>query len=381
MERSKIKNIKAIQIFDSRGQKTVEVELTTNLGKFSGSVPCGTSKGKFEAKTVETKKAIENINEVIASSLLGKSPANQKVIDKNLDKKLGANTTLALSIAVLRAGAKERKIPLWKYISRLALIKPKLPKPCVLLIEGGLHGKTGLDIQEFMVIPEGKSFQEQFSVAKKIYEKLKKVLRSRFGKDGVTLGLEGAFTPSLADIKEALDLIMKVCQGYNVKIGLDCAASNIKKGKYDIFFYQKLIKDYPILFLEDPFGEDEWGRWQELNLKLKNQNSKLLIVGDDLTVTNQQRISWAYKKRACNAVIIKPNQIGTVSEAIEAVKLAKSYDWKIIVSHRSGETKDDFIADFAVGVGADFIKAGAPSKPERMTKYNRLLSIEKEFFN
>ncbi|TSC75565.1 MAG: enolase [Parcubacteria group bacterium Gr01-1014_30] len=375
---SVVKKVRAKQILDSRGKKTVEVQLTTGLGKFLASCPSGTSTGKYEARTVEVKEALENINRIIAPVLLGKSAANQKEVDKALDKKLGANATLPVSIAVSRAGAKAKNIPLWKYISRIARTKSQFPKPAVLLIEGGLHGKTELDIQEFMMIPEGRTFREQFSTGKKIYEKLKKILRNKFGKKGVVTGLEGAFNPPISDVRAALDLIMASARGYNVKVGLDYAASNIKKGKYNIAFYQKLVRDYPILFLEDPFGEEDWNKWEELNYKLKTTNYKLLVVGDDLTVTNSKRIRMAHRKMACNAVIIKPNQIGTVSETIEASLLAKSYGWKTIVSHRAGETKDDFIADFAVGIGADFIKAGAPSQKERMAKYNRLLRIEKE---
>ncbi len=375
---SKIKNIKGREVLDSRGKKTVGVELTTELGKFLASVPSGTSKGKYETTELKAQKAFKNINQVIAPVIQGKSPVNQKEIDDKLDKKLGANATLAVSVAVLRAGAKEKKIALWKYISHVAKTKSKLPKPAILLVEGGLHGKSKLDIQEFMVIPEGKSFKEQFSTGKKIYENLKKILKNKFGKKGVVIGLEGAFTPPLSEPSRVLDLIMTAGRGYNIKIGLDCAASYFKKGKYNIDFYQRLVRDYPILFLEDPFGEEDWRAWRDLNLKLKVKSSKLFIVGDDLTVTNPERIKQAYSKKACNSVIIKPNQIGTVSETIAASSLARSYGWKVIVSHRSGETKDDFIADLAAGIGADFIKAGAPSQKERMAKYNRLLKIEEE---
>lgn len=377
---SKIRNIKARQISDSRGKKTIEVELKTDLGKFLASCPSGTSTGKYEAKTVSAEKAIRNIKEIIAPALIGKLAANQKEIDKLLDKKLGANATLAVSLSVLRAGAEEKKLFLWKYIAKTAKRKPKLPQPCILLVEGGLHGKTKLAIQEFMAIPEGKTFKEQFRKGKKIYENLKKILKKKFGEGGVITGLEGAFTPPISDPREVLDLIMEVVKGYNVEIGLDCATAHTKKKKYNIDFYKKLVKDYPILFLEDPFDEQGWGKWRELNSRFQIQDSRFLIVGDDLTVTNPKRIKLAHKNRACNAVVIKPNQIGTVSEAIEAAKLAKSYGWKLVVSHRSGETMDDFIADFAVGIGADFIKAGAPSQKERMAKYNRLLKIEKEIW-
>ena len=377
---SKIKKIEAREILDSRGKKTVEAKLTTDLGEFKSSVPSGTSEGKYEAVELEAKKAVENINKVIAPILLDKSPTNQRAIDACLDKELGANSTLAVSIAVLRAGAKEKKLYLWQYISKIAQTKPKLPKSAILLVEGGLHGRTKLDIQEFMVVLQGKSFQEQFLRGKRIYENLKKLLKNKFGKRGAHIGLEGAFTPPLLEPREALDLIMKAAKGYNVKIGLDCAASYFKKGKYSIDFYQKLVRDYHILFLEDPFWEEDWKKWRDLNLKLNARSFKLLVVGDDLTATNPARIKLARQKKACNAVVIKPDQIGTVSDAIKASLLAKSYRWKVIVSHRSGETKDDFISDLAVGIGADFIKAGAPSQKERMAKYNRLLKIEKELW-
>ena len=377
-----IKSIKARQIFDSRGKKTVEVELKTGLGKFLASCPSGISTGKYEARTVAPPIAVRNIKKFIAPTLIGRSAADQKQIDKLLDKKLGANSVLPISIALARACAKGKKLPLWKYISKIAGIRPRLTKPAVLLIEAGRHGNTKLDLQEFMVIPSGKTFREQFSSGKKIYGNLKRILVDRFGKRGAILGREGAFNPpQVSDPKVALDLIMEASRGYNVKIGLDCAASNVRKGKYNTAFYQKLVRDYPIIFLEDPFGEEDWQNWRKLSLKFKAQGLQLLIVGDDLTVTNPARIRQARKKRACNAVIIKPNQIGTVSEAIEASMLAKSYGGRIIVSHRAGETMDDFIADLAVGIGADFIKAGSPSKPERMAKYNRLLKIEKEWQN
>jgi enolase len=379
-------DIKAREILDSRGKPTLEVKLRTPKGIFLASVPSGTSKGKYEAAELEAGIAVENINTIISRKLQGKSLPNQKALDKSLDKKLGANAVLAVSIAVSRAGAKEKELPLWQYIRwfltnrniAIATDILVLPRPCILLVEGGLHGDTKLDIQEFMAIPEGKSFKEQFLRGKKIYENLKKNLKNKFGRRGVAVGLEGAFTPPVSDAREVLDLIMEAAKGYNVRIGLDFSASNIKKEKYNVAFYQKLARDYPILFLEDPFGEEEWKKWRELNLKLKAESSKLLVVGDDLTVTNPKRIKQAHKNKACSAVIIKPNQIGTVSEAITAAKLVKKFGWKVIVSHRSGETKDDFIADFAVGVGADFIKAGAPSQKERMVKYNRLLKIEKE---
>ena len=380
---SPIKKIKAREILNSRGKPTVEVELRTDKGVFISSVPSGVSRGKHEAVEIKASKAVKNVNQIIAPKLIGKDPARQKEIDEtiiNLDgtenkSKLGANAILAVSIAVCRAGAKANNLPLWKYISQIAKIKPRLPKPSILFIEGGLHGKSGLDIQEFMVVPEKKSFSMSFQLGKKIYYNFKKILRKNFGERGVKIGYEGGFAPPISNNKEALDFIMEAVRGYKVRIGLDCAASQIKKGKYKIDFYQSLTERYPIIFLEDPFGEDDWNSFRKIT---KNLGKKIDILGDDLLTTNIERIKKAKNKRTCNGAIIKPNQIGTVTETIAAVKLAKSYGWKIVVSHRSGETCDDFISDFAVGVGADFIKAGGPTKKERLVKYNRLLKIEEE---
>jgi len=381
-----IKSIKAKEITDSRGRLTVEAEVTTDSGRFSASVPSGTSTGKFEAKAKEAKVAVKNINEVINPKIVGKSAISQKQVDDLLVKDkshLGANATLAVSIAILRAGAKAQKLSLWKWISKIADTRPKLPFPSVLQVEGGLHGsKGGADIQEFMTAFQGRSFRENLSRGVKVYKVLKIVLTKRYGKKAVRLGLEGAFIPSIKGTEEILDFIMEATEKAGlrnkVKIILDIAASHDQLSLARPAHYLGLAKQYPILGFEDPFPEDDWKNWRAIMSKVKNQKSKIIIIGDDLTVTNPERIRRAYKKRACNAVIIKPNQIGTVSEAIAAAKLAKSFGWKIMVSHRSGETMDDFIADLAVGIGADFIKSGAPSRPERMAKYNRLLRIEKE---
>lgn len=397
-----IKKIKAKEILDSRGEPTVEVEIETELGTFRASVPSGASVGKYEAKSLEAKKAIENVNEIIAPELekLEEDLTNQKKIDQFLielddreDKsRLGANAILGVSIAVCRAGATASNLPLYQHIAKISQIQPQIiPRPCFNILNGGLHAGNDLDIQEFMVVPQAEIFQENLRIGTEVHHSLKEILKNKFGKEAGKLGDEGGFAPPLKRTKEALDLIMEAIKeaGYKgkVKIGLDCAASHFfQKGKYNfegkkrtgeelLRFYQDLLKEYPILFLEDPFDQDDWESWQQLSAKCKEQSVKLLIVGDDLTATNLKRIKEAKEKEACNGIILKPNQIGTVTETIAAAKLAKKFEWKIIVSHRSAETPDDFIADLAVGIRAEFIKSGAPGPAERMAKYNRLLKI------
>ncbi|MEK7482249.1 MAG: enolase C-terminal domain-like protein, partial [Patescibacteria group bacterium] len=342
--------------------------------------------------------AIENIQKIIAPALVGSDVSQQKRIDDlmiELDgaknkSNLGANALLPVSMAVCRAGAAANGLPLWSYLSKLfeKLAEnrslPIVPKPSVLLIEGGKHGLGKLAFQEFMVIPEG-DFGQAFSVAKKIYAALKKILKSKYGRLGIKMGVEGGFCPPITSVEEALEMIMMAIKQAGadgrVNIAIDAAASHFfKDGHYEVDgkmfsqneladFYDSLVEKYPIISLEDPFDQNDIESWQDFS-------SKALIVGDDLTTTNSERIKMAHEKNLCTAVIIKPNQIGTVSETLAAASLAKKFGWKIIVSHRAGETNDDFIADLAVGIGADFIKSGAPSQKVRMTKYNRLIKIQ-----
>ena len=419
MKETKIKSIEAREVLDSRRNPTIEVKLITYQGVFLDSVPSGASKGKYEAKELRdknggVKKAVENVNKIIAPVLKKENSLDQKRVDKILiqldgtknKSKLGANSILGVSMAVCRAGAAAQNLPLYKYISQL--ISPVvnstnstavenvlyLPIPCFNIINGGKHAKDGLAIQEFMVIPQAKTFEENFQIGKEVFTTLKKILEKRIGSSFLKIGDEGGFVPSISKTQEALDLIIgtikEAGRQKTTKIGLDCAASHFwKKGKYRldqkvfqqedlIDFYRFFIKKYPISLLEDPFAEEDLRGFKRITQKF---GKKIIIVGDDLTTTNPQRIKLAKKQRLCNGIIIKPNQIGTISETLEAAKLAKSFGWKIIVSHRSGETKDDFIADLAVGIKADFIKAGAPGPKERMAKYNRLLEIEKEHRN
>jgi len=300
-------------------------------------------------------------------------------------------------MSVCRAGAAAKNLPLWKYISTLLIYEiNRIPKPCFNVINGGAHAGNELDFQEFMIVPQaptpnsGGGFSENLRIGTEIYHQLKGILSKKYGKLATNLGDEGGFAPPIKFPEEAIELILEAAKklNYEIKIILDVAASQFfKNGKYKmkigVFtreglmrYYEKLIKNYPILGLEDPFAEDDLEAWQIANGKLQMAN--LLIVGDDLTVTNPKRIKMAKEKETCNSIILKINQIGTVTEALEAAKLAKEFGWKTIVSHRSGETNDDFISDLAVGIGADFIKTGAPARGERIAKYNRLLKIEEE---
>ena len=348
------------------------------------------------------KTAVNNVNRIIAPKLIGKNPTEQKEIDDFLIKldgtknksKLGANAILATSITSLRAGAAAKNIPLWKWISQLSKKQPKLPTPCPLIMEGGLHGRGDLDVQEFMVVNFAASFKERLRINTEIFHVLGEILSKKYGKSAINVGLEGAFNPPLKKTKEALDLIMAAIEkaGYKnkVKIILDIAASSFyRNGKYHfesgilnkeklLEFYSELFSEYPIIAIEDPFLEEDWEGFQMITEKFGN---RITIIGDDLLVTNLERIKLAKNKKACNGLILKPNQIGTVSETIEAGKLAMKDGWEVFVKHRSGETCDDFISDLAVGLGNGWIMAGAPTKGERVVKYNRLLKIEEELKN
>jgi len=367
-----IKSIKAKKILNSRKEATIQVRLITNKGIVKASVPAGASTGSHEAKNVDNKQAIYNVNKIISPKLKGRDETKQKQIDKLLDHKLGANAILGVSMAVARAGALAKNVPLYKHLG----LKKSFPKPCFNIINGGVHAKNKLEIQEFMIIPQEKSYKENFRIGKVVFKRLKKALFKKYGR--LPMGDEGGFSPPFSKDTKALDFIVEAIKDYNVKIGLDCAASSFySKGRYKIDgkkltrkqlmdFYKDIVKKYPIISLEDPFQEKDSKGFQEITKKLK-----ITIIGDDFLTTNIERIK-KYKK-CCNGVIIKPNQIGTVTETLEAIKLAKSYKWKIMVSHRSGETMDDFIADLSMG--SDYIKSGAPSKKERLIKYKRLLKM------
>jgi len=434
-----INSIKAREILDSRGNWTIEVELTTKDGVFSAGVPAGASKGKHEAKALEAKKAVRNINRIIAPKLIGQDPREQEKIDRFLIKldgtknksKLGANAICGVSTAVCRAGAAASSVPLYQHIAQIFNLKkassvsqlkealPLLP-PCSAregeedsslppprsarevnlpaasfnVINGGVHAGNQLDFQEFMIVPRAATIKKSLTIAVEIYQELKKIIRKKYGAGATNVGDEGGFAPPITSAQEAIELILKAAKNLGcenkIKIVLDAAASQFYvKGNYKmkiglfnrkalLDYYSNLVKKYPIAALEDPFAESDWQGFQEITKKL---GKKVVIIGDDLLVSHPEVMRKAKAKNLCHGLLLKVNQIGTITEALAAARLARSYGWPIMVSHRSGETGDDFIADLASGIGSEYIKAGAPARGERTAKYNRLLKIEQELAN
>jgi enolase len=394
-----IKSIKAQKITDSRGNPTLEVNVEIERGIFSASVPSGASRGKREAVAIETEKAIFNVNNIIAKGITGKDAVNQREIDELMiemdgtenKSNLGANAILGVSLAISRAAAANLNTPLWKYISLLSGQKPFISIPTFNVINGGAHAKNKLSFQEFMLVIKSDSAKDNLFYCQEVYQRLQDLIIKKYGEDAAILGDEGGFAPPLKSAEEAIELILEAAKGKNnIQIAIDAAASQFfEKGKYKVDskilkredllkYYVKLAEKYPIVSLEDPFFEDDWQGFTDIKKEIGGQ---IAIVGDDLLVTNQKLIEEAEEKRACSGVIIKANQAGTLSQTIEAGRLAKSFGWITVVSHRSGETKDDFISDLAVGLGADYLKAGAPATEYRMAKYKRLLNIEKEWQN
>merc|ERR1711953_1404570 len=418
--RMPIKRIFARQIYDSRGNPTVEVDLTTEKGIFRAAVPSGASTGIYEALELRDKdkakwhgkgvtKAVDNVNKVIAPALIeaNVNPVDQTAIDEMMLKldgtdnknNLGANAILGVSMAVCKAGAAHKGVPLYRHIADLAGVRDVvMPVPALNIINGGSHAGNKLAMQEFMILPTGATcFSEAMRMGSELYHHLKALIKKKYGLDATAVGDEGGFAPNFQDNREALELLVEAIKvsGYEGKIfiGMDIAASEFcKDGKYDLDFknpeskpedwitsdqlaemYQGFIKDYPVLSIEDPFDQDDW----EGHAKL-TANTAIQIVGDDLLVTNPNRISTAIEKKACNGLLLKVNQIGSVTEAIKAHNMAKGQGWGTMVSHRSGETEDCFIADLVVGLGTGQIKTGAPCRSERLAKYNQLLRIEEE---
>ncbi|XP_072967223.1 enolase-like [Typha angustifolia] len=423
-----IKSVKARQIFDSRGNPTVEVDVCLDDGSLArAAVPSGASTGIYEALELRDGgsdylgkgvfKAVNNVNTIIGPALIGKDPTEQVDIDnfmvQQLDgtsnewgwckQKLGANAILAVSLAVCKAGAGVKKIPLYQHIANLAGNKTLvLPVPAFNVINGGSHAGNKLAMQEFMILPVGaSSFKEAMKMGVEVYHNLKSVIKKKYGQDATNVGDEGGFAPNIQENKEGLELLKTAIEkaGYTGKvvIGMDVAASefyNDKDQTYDLNFkeenndgsqkisgerlkdvYKSFVSDYPIVSIEDPFDQDDWTHYAKLTDEIGQQ---VQIVGDDLLVTNPTRVAKAINEKTCNALLLKVNQIGSVTESIEAVKMSKRAGWGVMTSHRSGETEDTFIADLAVGLATGQIKTGAPCRSERLAKYNQLLRIEEE---
>ncbi|VDM00466.1 unnamed protein product [Schistocephalus solidus] len=424
-----ILSIHARQIFDSRGNPTVEVDLKTAKGIFRAAVPSGASTGVHEAVELRdgikdqymgkgVLKAVDNVNKVIAPALVNQSipVTEQKRIDKlmiELDGtenkgKLGANAILGVSLAVCKAGAAEKaSSELSENLDILIASEPPdlagnaevvLPVPAFNVLNGGSHAGNKLAMQEFMILPVGaKSFTEAMKMGSEVYHHLKGVIKAKYGLDACNVGDEGGFAPNIQDNMEGLELLKVAIEkaGYSgkVKIGMDVAASEFyQNGKYNLDFknpnadpstfisadqlakiYTEMKSKYPIVSIEDPFDQDDWSAWTAFTA-----TAGIQIVGDDLTVTNPKRVKKAIDCKACNALLLKVNQIGSITESIEACNMSKNAGWGVMVSHRSGETEDSTIADIVVGLRTGQIKTGAPCRSERLAKYNQLLRIEEE---
>jgi len=435
-----IQDVKARMIYDSRGRPTVECDITTEQGRFRAAVPSGASTGRYEALELRdgkanewlgkgVNKAVENINTLIGPRIKSMNPTQQAAIDKlmveELDgskndfgwskSKLGANAILAVSLAVSRAGAAAKGLPLYKYIADLAgNTNLVMPVPAFNVINGGSHAGNAMAFQEFMILPTGaSSFSEAMKMGAETYQCLKGICKKKYGASATNVGDEGGFAPDgVVDAEEVITVLCEAIKaaGHHGKISLamDCAASEFlcerkepdeafvydlnyfdstedgnpdkKSGEAMVAVYKKLVDHartlgVPLVSIEDGFDQDDWNAWTDLTAK---HGETVQIVGDDLLVTNPTRIQQAIDKKACNALLLKVNQIGSLTEAIEAVKMAKKQGWGVMTSHRSGETSDPYIADLAVGLSTGQIKTGAPCRSERLAKYNQLLRIEED---
>lgn len=415
----KIKNVRATEILDSRGNPTVEttIELDNGIKAFA-SVPSGASTGKFEALELRdgdekryggkgVLKVCDNVNFNIAKILRGQDVLVQKEIDQKMialdgtknKENLGANAILSVSLAAARAAAQSQGKSLFEHIHTTFEFKEKykIPVPMFNILNGGKHSNSGLDVQEFMVVPNKiKNFAEQLRAGSELYY----ILMKNLGNKGysISVGDEGGFAPRLENNEQALEIIQEVINnsGYKgkVQLSLDVASSEFYDGNAEeyifeqgkiklnaeqmIAMYKEWIKTYDMLSIEDGLAEESWDDWAKMTEKIASEYKNILLVGDDFLVTNVSRLKRAIEMKSANAILIKPNQIGTLTETIDCIKEAQKAGWKVIVSHRSGETGDAFIADLAVGAHADYIKSGAPCRGERLAKYNRLLAIEKE---
>ncbi|MFH0857397.1 MAG: phosphopyruvate hydratase [Candidatus Magasanikbacteria bacterium] len=411
---SRIKQVTAREILDSRGNPTIEARVELQSGAYGvAAVPSGASTGSHEALELRdggkryhgkgVLKAIKNVNTSIAKALQGHNSFSQRTIDRimfELDgtpnkKNLGANAMLAVSLANARAAANEKGMPLYKYIRQAFHLKEKkwiFPLPTMNIINGGQHAENNLSVQEFMIVPKHAKFSERVRIGAEVFHTLKKILKEQGYSTGV--GDEGGFAPELPNNESAVKLLVEAIKkagytpGKNVFLATDIAASEFHKddkyyfeGKKGISadelikVFESWVKKYPFVSLEDTLAEDDWENWKQITRKL---GGKVALVGDDLFVTNTKRIQKGIDEKVANAVLIKLNQIGTLSETIDAIYLAKEHKYKVSVSHRSGETSDTFIADLAVAVNADYLKTGSLSRSERVAKYNRVMEIEEE---
>lgn len=415
-----ITDVKARELIDSRGNPTVEVEVYLENGK-SGSaiVPSGASTGVYEAVELRdggerymgkgVEQAVDNVNEVLSEEIMCRNALRQYEIDNLMidadgttgKRKLGANALLGVSLAVSKAAANSLELPLYRYIGGASV--NSIPIPMMNILNGGAHSSNSIDVQEFMIVPVGACcFKEGLRWCVEVYHRLKMILKSRGL--SVAVGDEGGFAPDFDSDEEVIKTILEAIEqagytygkGKNFMISLDVAASEWKNTEAGVGHYrlpksgreytsdelithwEDMISAYPIYSIEDPLDEEDWEGWQKITSRL---GSRVLLVGDDLFVTNVDRLKKGIKEGAANAILIKPNQIGTLSETIEAIKLAKSHGYKTIMSHRSGETEDTTIADLSVGLGTELIKTGAPCRGERTAKYNQLLRIEEEIGN
>jgi len=420
-----IKDIVAREILDSRGNPTVEVDLFTEGGlKVTAAVPSGASTGIHEACELRdgdkarymgkgVTKAVESVNTTLKTELKGMDVLDLAALDKKMceidgtpnKSKLGANAILGVSMAACTAGADAKGIPLYRHVAALAgnTGPMVLPVPCFNVINGGSHAGNKLAFQEYFIIPVGaKSFKEAIRIGAECYHNLSKILKKKFGGDATLIGDEGGFAPP-CDARQGVELVMEAIKqaGYEgvCKVGMDVAASEFKVEGEDVYdlgtwypeaektpelkmtgeqlgeFYASLAKDFPIITIEDPFDQDDWAAWGKMTASIGEPTQ---IVGDDLTVTNVTRVKKAIDDKSCNALLLKVNQIGSMTEAIDAVKMCKQSGWGVMCSHRSGETEDTTIADIAVGLCCGQIKTGAPCRSDRNAKYNQLMRIEEE---
>jgi len=414
----KIERVEALEVLDSRGNPTIQVEVITD-GGFCGvaKVPSGASTGSFEAVELRdndeerymgkgVKKAVENVNRTIVKKITGMNVYDQLKIDQKLididgtdnKEKLGANATLGVSLAVAKAAANSLGMTLYNYIG--GVNAKKLPIPMMNILNGGKHSDNNISSQEFMIMPtSGKDFAENLQMGVETYHNLKKVLKSKGY--SVAVGDEGGFAPNLQSEEEALDVIVEAIKkagyipGKDISIALDVASTEMydeakKVGKNGYLFWktgtfktsdemidylEELVQKYPIVSIEDGLAEEDWNSWKKLTQKL---GSKIQLVGDDLFVTNTDRLRKGIRNKVANSILIKPNQIGTLTETLDAIEMAQKAGYTTVISHRSGETEDTTIADIAVAVNAGQIKTGAPCRTDRVAKYNRLLNIENE---